>query len=243
MQKIIGFIGYVDKSEFIINLSKILRIKNKKVLVVDGTLEKRMKYTIPTFDVAQAEQVINYDGIDFAVGFTSLKSVYEYICNKTSIADNEDYDYIILDIDNIDSYEYFKEENICKYYFFIEHSTISLIRNEELIRKITEERAPEDKIEMTKVVFKHYVSRASQKYFEARLMEMNVRWVDIEYELTYMDQDEIANLESELSGYIDISRHTKQYISLVTDIASEILDGVTAGDIRKMIKNYSRGRF
>ena len=96
---------------------------------------------------------------------------------------------------------------------------------------------------MTKVVFKYYISRASQKYFEARLMDMNVKWIDVEYELPYMDQDKIADLESELSGYIDISRHTRQYVTLVTDIASDILGGIPAGEIRKMIKNYSRGRF
>ena len=241
MQKIIGFIGYVNKSEFIINLSKILKIMNKRVLVVDGTLDKRIKYTIPTFDVAQDESITNFDGTDFAVGFKSIESIKEYICNKTSIAD--DYDYIFLDIDNKDSYEYFKDENISKYYFFIEHTTESLFRNEELLRKITEDRAPEDKVEMTKVVFKYYISRASQKYFETRLMDMNVKWIDVEYELPYMDQDKIADLESELSGYIDISRHTRQYIALVTDIASDILGGVPAGEIRKAVKNYSRGRF
>lgn len=241
MQKIIGFIGYVNKSEFLINLSKILKIMNKKVLVVDGTLEKRIKYTIPTFDVAQDESIMNFDGTDFAVGFKSLESIKEYLCNKTSVAD--DYDYIILDLDNIDSYENFKDENISKYFFFIEHTTASLIRNEELLRKMTEDRNPEDRIEMTKVVFKYYISRASQKYFEARLMDMNVKWIDIEYELPYMDQDKIADLESELSGYVDINRHTRQYVTLVTDIASDILGGVTAGEIRKMVKNYSRGRF
>ena len=241
MQKIIGFIGYVNKSEFIINLSKILKIMNKKVLVVDGTIDKRIKYTIPTFDVAQDESITNFDGTDFAVGFKSIEGIKEYICNKTSIAD--DYDYILLDIDNKDSYEYFKDESISKYYFFIEHTTESLFRNEELLRKITEDRAPEDKIEMTKVVFKYYISRASQKYFETRLMDMNVKWIDVEYELPYMDQDKIADLESELSGYIDISRHTRQYIALVTDIASDILGGVPAGEIRKAVKNYSRGRF
>ncbi len=239
MQKIIGFIGYVNKSEFIINLSKILKIMNKRVLVVDGTLDKRIKYTIPTF--AQDESITNFDGTDFAVGFKSIESIKEYICNKTSIAD--DYDYILLDIDNKENYEYFKDENISKYYFFIEHTTESLFRNEELLRKITEDRAPEDKIEMTKVVFKYYISRASQKYFEARLMDMNVKWIDVEYELPYMDQDKIADLESELSGYIDISRHTRQYIALVTDIASDILGGVPAGEIRRAVKNYSRGRF
>ncbi len=241
MQKIIGFIGYVNKSEFIINLSKVLKIMNKKVLVVDGTLEKRIKYTIPTFDVAQDESIVNFDGTDFAVGFKSLEEIKEYLCKKTSVAD--DYDYIILDIDNAESYENFKDQSISKYFFFIEHTTASLIRNEELLRSITEGRDFEDKIEMTKIVFKYYISRASQKYFEARLMDMNVKWIDVEYELPYMDQDKIADLESELSGYVDISRHTRQYAALVTDVASDILGGVTAGEIRKMVKNYSRGRF
>lgn len=241
MQKIIGFIGYVDKSEFLINLSKVMHIMGKRVLVVDGTSEHRIKYTIPTIDVATKESITHFDGTDFAVGFKSIEDIKNYICTKTSIAD--DYDYVLLDIDNKESYENFKDESISKYFFFIEHTTISLIKNEELIRYMTENRSPEDKLELIKIVFKNYISRASQKYFETRLMEMNVRWQEAEYELVYNDQDKIADLESELSGYIDFSRHTKQYMSLVTDIASEVLDGAMAGEIRKSIKNYSRRKF
>ena len=122
MQKIIGFIGYVNKSEFIINLSKILKIMNKKVLVVDGTLNKSIKYTIPTFDVAQDESITNFDGTDYAVGFKSIESIKEYICNKTSIAD--DYDYILLDIDNKENYEYFKDENIMFVGDFVFYGTV-----------------------------------------------------------------------------------------------------------------------
>lgn len=238
MQKIIGFIGYVNKSEFIINVSKVLNIMGKRVLVVDGTIDEQIKYTIPTFDTAEKQAIINFDGTDFAVGFESIENIKNYICTKTSNAD--DYDYIILNIDNAKSYEYFKDENISKYFFFIEHSTMSLTRNAELLRKITDEKSPENAIEMTKIVFKYYISRASQKYFEARLMDMNVKWHDMEYELPYMDQDKIADLETELSGYIDLSRHTKQYTALVIDVVSEILGGVISGDIKKTIKSYTR---
>lgn len=240
MQKIIGFIGYADKSEFLINLSKVMHIMRKKVLVVDGTTEHKIKYTIPSFDVAAEETITNFDGTDFAVGFKSIEAIKNYICKKTSIAD--DYDYVLIDIDNVSEYEHFKDEKISKYFFFIEHSTISLIKNEELIRHITQNYSLDNKLELTKVVFKNYISRASQKYFEARLMDMNVKWLDAEYELIYNEQDKIAALESELSGYIEFSRHTKQYMSLITDIASEILDGIMAGEIRKAIKNYSRRR-
>jgi len=240
MQKVIGFIGYVDKSEFLINLSKIMHIMRKRVLVVDGTSEHRIKYTIPSFDTAMDETITNFDGTDFAVGFKSIEDIKKYICTKTSIAD--DYDYILIDIDNKENFEYFKDENISKYFFFIEHSTISLIKNGDLIRHITQNYST-DKLEFTKIVFKNYISRASQKYFEARLIDMNIKWLDSEYELIYNEQDKIAALESELSGYIDFSRHTKQYMTLITDIASEILDGIMAGEIRKTVKNYSRRKF
>lgn len=241
MQKIIGFVGYVNKSEFIINLAKVLNIMRKRVLVVDGTSEHRIQYTIPSFDTSAEMTLTTFDGTDFAVGFKSIESIKEYICTKTSIAD--DYDYILLDIDNVSDYESFRDENVSKYYFFMEHTTMSLMRNEKLLRAMTQDAPEGEKLEMTKVVFKYYISRASQKFFEARLMDMNVKWIDLEYELPYLDQDMIANLESELSGYIDFSRHTKQYMSLVTDIASEILDNVTAGDIRKTIKMYTRRKF
>ena len=50
MQKIIGLVGYVNKSELVINLAKTLSITGKKVLVIDGTLEERLRYTIPAFN-------------------------------------------------------------------------------------------------------------------------------------------------------------------------------------------------
>ena len=82
MQKIIAFVGYVNKSEFIINLAKVLDIMRKKVLVVDGTSEQRIKYTIPTFDVAAKESLTHFDGTDYAVGFDSIEAIKNYICTE-----------------------------------------------------------------------------------------------------------------------------------------------------------------
>ena len=39
-----------------------------------------------------------------------------------------------------------------------------------------------------------------------------------------------------------MNRHTKQYITLVTDMASDIIGDLQAGEIRKMVKMYTRGR-
>lgn len=43
MQKIIGMVGYVNKTELIINLAKVLKLAGKSVLVIDATKEERMR--------------------------------------------------------------------------------------------------------------------------------------------------------------------------------------------------------
>lgn len=240
MQKVIGLIGYVNKVEYIINLAKVLNIMGNNVLVIDGTVEEKTRYTIPSFDKKEKEHLTHFDGVDYAVGFNSIEKIKEYICTKTSNAD--DYDYILIDIDNAKFYEDFKADKFSRIYFFSEYTNISLAKNEELIQTVLNLKAMDEELEITKVIFRYYVTRASEKYFDQRLNELGIKFSENIYELQYSDQDRIADIEGEQSGYIDITRHTKQFISVVTDMASEITGESSGGEIRKAIKMYTRGR-
>lgn len=242
MQKIIGMVGYVNKTELIINLAKVLRLAGKSVLVIDGTIEERMRYSVPAFNNSDKEYLTNYDDVDYALGFRSIEAIKEYICKKTSNADS--YDIILIDIDNVKAYEDFYKENFTRTFFFIEYLNISIGKNEELLKAITSHENLERKPVLTQVVYKQYVTRASEKYFVNKILEYPVEWNEMSYELPYMDQDKIADIETEQSGYVDLNRHTKQFINMVTDMASDIIGDVQASDIRKIIKNsYARGRF
>ena len=240
MQKVIGLAGYVNKTEYIINLAKVISISGKAVLVIDATVEERVRYSIPAFNNTEKEFLSHYDGVDYAVGFRSIEQIKEYICKKTSNADS--YDIILIDMDNVSSYEDFRLENITKTFFFIEYTNISISKNEELLRVMTNYEEVGKKLSLTRVVFKQYVTRASNKYFENKILSFPVEWDENEYELSYMEQDKIADLEGEQSGYIDINRHTKQFISLVTDMASDIIGEIQPGEMRKMVKMYTRGK-
>ena len=242
MQKIIGMVGYVNKTELIINLAKVLRLAGKSVLVIDGTIEERMRYSVPAFNNSDKEYLTNYDDVDYALGFRSIEAIKEYICKKTSNADS--YDIILIDIDNVKAYEDFYKENFTRTFFFIEYLNISIGKNEELLKASTSHENLERKPVLTQVVYKQYVTRASEKYFINKILEYPVEWNEMSYELPYMDQDKIADIETEQSGYVDLNRHTKQFINMVTDMASDIIGDVQASDIRKIIKNsYARGRF
>ena len=242
MQKIIGLVGYVNKSELVINLAKTLSITGKKVLVIDGTLEERLRYTIPAFNNSEKEYLTNFDGVDYALGFSSMDGIKEYICTKTSDADT--YDIILLDIDNAETYAGFRQgmDEFTRTYFFIEYLNISFGRNVEILKTLTSFYEEGKKPILTRVIYKQYVSRASDKYFTKLIEDYEVEWNERDYELPFLEQDKIADIEMQQSGYIDLNRHTKQFVGLMADITSEILGDVTSADIKRMLKMYTRGR-
>ena len=47
---IIGFIGVYDKTDLLLNIAKILTKMQKKVLIVDTTLEQKTKYVVPAIN-------------------------------------------------------------------------------------------------------------------------------------------------------------------------------------------------
>lgn len=240
MQKVIGLVGYVNKAEYIINLAKVLSIMGKSVLVIDGTVEERLRHSIPAFNNSDKEYLVHFDAVDYALGFRSIETIKEYICARTSGADS--YDIILIDIDNVIAYEDFKQENFSKTFFFIEYLNISISKNEELLKAIVNNESADKKPVLTRVLFKQYVTRASEKYFESKISSYPVEWNENLYELPYMDQDKIADIEFEQSGYIDMNRHTKQFIAMVTDMAADIVGDMQASEIRKMVKMYTRGK-
>lgn len=241
MQKIIGLVGYVNKTELVINLAKALSIVGKTVLVIDGTFEERFRYTIPAFNDSQKEYLVNFDGVDYALGFSSIESIKEYICTKTSDADS--YDIILIDIDNVNSYTNFRqEEEFSRTFFFMEYTNISFAKNIELLKTIASSMEDGRKPVMTQVMYRQYITRISEKYFNNIISEYQVDWNERYYELPFLDQDRIADIEMQQSGYIDFNRHTKQFISMVTDMAADIVGDIQASEVRRILKTYSRGR-
>lgn len=240
MQKIIGLMGYVNKSDFVINLAKILNVMDKKVLVIDCTVENRLKYSIPVIEIDKSSYVTNFDGVDYAIGFKSMEDIKNYMCNEISNVD--EYDYILMDIDNSYSYESFKSNSINMIFFFMEYTNISVEKNKELLRALLDDKPTGENLVITKVLFRPYITRASSEYYENKMADFNVIWTTEPYEMDYEEQDRIADIEAQQSGYVELSKHTKSFENTIIDMATDILGEFTAGDIRKALKVYVRGR-
>ena len=229
---VIGLIGYVDKYDFAINLAKTINIMNKSVLVVDATLDRKLKYIVPALNNIGKAYVTQYNNIDFAVGFDSMHDVENYMCDQGINIGL--YDYIIIDMDSPRSYEFFRTRGIDKMYFFITTSVLSVAKDREIIKAIRVYN--QDEIKMTKVLHKSFISRAAEDYFESQISDYNVNWQEPTYEIPDDEIDRQVNTDSQFSGIINIKKHSKIYISTIAVMTAEIVDDVTSKEVIKEIK-------
>lgn len=235
--QVVGLIGYVDKYDFVINLAKTINIMEKSVLVVDATLDRKLKNVIPALNTIGKSYVTQYSNIDFALGFNSMHDVENYMCEQGINIGL--YDYILIDIDSPKSYEFFRSRGIDKHYIFIDTNILSINKNKEIIKAIrVYNQLTEDKMKLQKVYFKSYYSRAANDYFEKNIAEYDVEWLEPDYEVQMTEVDIMQNIDSQFSGIISIKKHSKMYIDLLADMAADLIEDVTP----KMVKNQIKRR-
>ena len=232
--KVIALIGYVDKYDFAINLAKSINIMDKSVLVVDATTDSKLKYIIPALDNVGKAYVTQYNNIDFAVGFDSMYDVENYMCEQSINIGL--YDYIIIDIDSPKTYEFFRTRGIDKTYFFIHTDVLAVAKNKDIIKAIKVYNPDEESTKMTKVIFKDYMSRTAEDYFEKQIQAYNIKWDENLYELFMDERDKVVNTDSQFSGLIDLKKHTVPYLNIISEITANILEDVSYKEVLKQIK-------
>ena len=232
--QVIGLVGYMDKYDFVMNLARTINIMDKSVLVVDATLDQKLKYVVPALDNIGRSYVTQYNNIDFAVGFNSMHDIEKYMIEQ-GININL-YDHILIDIDSPKGFELFRTRGINKTYLFLDTSVLSLSKNKELVKAMRVYTQQGDNLELSRVWFKAYLSRASQDYFDKQIEEYNAKWVETEYEIPEDEKDKLENIDSQLSGIIDIKKHSKMFITTIADMTAEIVEDVNSKMVLNKIK-------
>lgn len=232
--QVVGLVGYMDKYDFVMNLARTINIMEKSVLVVDATLDQKLKYVVPALDNIGRSYVTQYNNIDFAVGFNSMHDVENYMIEQ-GININL-YDHILIDIDSPKGYELFRTRGINKTYLFLDTTVLSLSKNKEMVKAMRVYTQQGDNLELSRVWFKAYLSRASQEYFDKQIEEYNVKWVEPEYEIQVDERDKMEDIDSELSGIINIKKHSKMYISTIADMTAEIVEDANSKMVLNKIK-------
>lgn len=230
--KRIGFIGAYDKIDLIIYIAKILCSFKKKVLVIDATINQKARYIVPVISPTKS-YVTEYEEVDIAVGFQNESEIKRYL----GVLENNDlqYDFILIDVDNNIAMKNFNIAEVQKKYFVTSFDIYSLKRGMEIISDMP------NVINMTKVLFSEEILKEEDDYLNFLSLGLKVVWNEYRIYFPIENGDLSVIHENQRIAKIKFKKLSVQYKDSLCYIATEILDGISEGQIRKAIKAIERG--
>lgn len=232
--KKIAFIGAYDKTDFLLYVSKIMSVAEKRILLVDATIMQKAKYIVPVIHPTKT-YITEFEGIDVAVGFTDMDEIRGYL--GLASEDELNYDYAIIDVDTYEAYVNFGCQNAIKNYFVTSFDVYSLKKGIEALSGM------EQTITLTKVLFSRDTSVEEDEYLEFLAMGSNVEW---EKEKIYFPTDRgdqqiiIQNQRTARINFKNLSTYYKGGLQYLVEGIFE-QEGLNMGDVAKVIRKIEKG--
>ena len=226
----IGFIGVYDKTDLLLNISKILTVMGKRVLMIDSTVIQKAKYVVP-FINPTISYVTDFEDIDVAVGFNNLNQIKQYL----SVTEELPYDIVIVDADTVERIEEFQLENAKKNFFVTAFDVYSLKKGLEILASM---KKP---IDLIRVLFSREVLSEEEEYLNFLSQGMKMIWSEYKVYFPLENGDLTVLMENQRVEKIKFKKLSAQYKEGLIAISNVILGDKSESAIRKAIKTIEKG--
>lgn len=221
----IGFIGAYDKTDLLIYVSKLLVENNMSVLIVDGTILQKTRYTVPCITPSKS-YITTYEDIDIAIGFETIEEIINYI-GETEF----NYDYILFDVDNNEGIINFDINSSEKKFFVTAFDNYSLKKGLEIIGK------EEEKMPLTKILFSRHMEKSEDEYLNFLSFYYSVEWSKDKIYFPYEVGDNSVIIDNQRNARISFKELSQEYRDGILELISHIAPEIRIGNIKKMLKN------
>ena len=228
--KKVGFIGAYDKTDLILNLSKILTTMGKKVLVIDSTITQKAKYVVPVINPT-ASYITNFEDIDVAVGFKNLEEIKKYLGGTS---EDLSYDVILIDTDNEEGIKEFEIAKSDKKYFVTSFDLYSLKKGLEILSNLKEP------ITLTKIIYAREAIKEEDDYLNFLSLDYKINWENERIYFPIENGDLFVLYENQRVAKIKFRKLSIQYKESLIYIVLGILN-TTESNVRRIIKTIERG--
>ena len=227
----IGFIGAFDKLDLLLYISKILTMLEKKVVIIDTTLEQRSKYIVPVINPTKS-YITRFENIDIAIGFESYEEIERYIGQ----AENKkmSYDYALVNIDTIEGFEHFYNQDTIKNYFVTSFELYSIRKGLEAVSKI---KMP---IEMTRIVFSTQINEEDNYYLEYLALGYKIKWNENTINFPYDTNDLEVMIENQKANRIRMKNLSQGYRENLEYLMTDIIPDINSVNLRRVMKNIEK---
>lgn len=228
--KKIGFIGAYDKTDMLLNISKILTTMNNKVLIIDSTINQKARYVVPSINPT-VSYITSFEDIDVAIGFNDIDEIKRY----AGISGELPYDIVLIDIDTSERIEKFHLDIADINYFVTSFDTYSLKRGIEILNNLN---AP---VNLTKILFAKEILKEEDDYLNFLSLGYKVIWNEERIYFPIENGDLSVIAENQRVQKIKFKRLSVQYKDSLSFITQQILNQATDSYIRKAMKIIERG--
>lgn len=230
--KKIGFIGAFDKTDLIVYVAKILTTLNKKVLVIDATVNQKARYIVPAINPTTT-YITDFEDIDIAVGFSNMEDIKKYL--GLSEGQEMEYDITLIDTDNLTDFQEFGLEAAQKNYFVTSFDNYSLKKGLEMLIGL------QSVVSLTKVLFSKEMLKEEDDYLNFLSLGYKVVWNEYRIYFPIENGDLSVIYENQRIAKIKFKKLSVQYKDGLAYLAEEILGDVSETNIRKAIKLIEKG--
>ena len=228
--KKIGFIGAYDKTDMLLNISKILTTMNNKVLIIDSTINQKARYVVPSINPT-VSYITSFEDIDVAIGFNDIDEIERYI----GISGELPYDILLVDADTPEKIENFHLDMTDKNYFVTSFDIYSLRRGIEILSNL---KVP---INLTKILFAKEILKEEDDYLNFLSLGYKVIWNEERIYFPIENGDLSVIAENQRVQKIKFKRLSVQYKDSLSFIVQQILNQASDSNIRRAIKIIERG--
>lgn len=230
--KKIGFIGAYDKTDLILYVAKILTILNKRVLIMDYTINQKVRYVVPTMRPTM-KYVTNFEEIDVAIGFSSIEDLKNYL--GITPTQEMEYDFVFIDTDNVEGFRNFELETAEKNYFITSFDNYSLKKGLSVFSQI------QNPINLTKVIFSKEMLKEEDDYLNFLSLGYKIVWNEYRIYFPIENGDLSVIYENQKVAKIRFKKLSVQYKDGLAYLAEEVVGDMSESNIRKAIKMIERG--
>lgn len=161
--KKIGFIGAYDKTDLILNLSKLLTAMGKSVLMIDSTFNQKARYVVHAIEPT-ISYITSFEDIDVAVGFDDVEAIQKYL----GISGKLPYDIILIDADTTERIEKFELDKAEINYFVTSFDVYSLKKGLEILSNL---KSP---LNLNKILFSKNMLKEEDELFKFLIFRLQI---------------------------------------------------------------------
>lgn len=215
--KCIQMLGTIDKSDLILYISKVLAEVGKKVLLVDGTLDKKLQYSI---HIEGEQKITEFEGFDISLSFTSYESIVDYVNHMK----NDKYDILLVDTDDPSFINHEQYLLAHKRYFVTNYDRLCIEGNLRLMSGINSTEEKPSYVEVERIILNSVECGIDENYLNMQFANHNILWPEESFFLPIDEVDYALKIGNQHNKRISLRRLSRPYRALLEGVIQQILD-------------------